>query len=60
MPIDATEMTEFWRWLANGTLAVAIYFLAQLVSVQRAHAKRLNNHGQRLAKLDGELEETGD
>lgn len=55
-PIAPAEMTEFWRWLANGSLAVTVFFLLQLVKVQRSHGVRLNNHAQRLSKLDNDVE----
>lgn len=54
------EMLEFWRWIANSAIAVSLYFILQIVKIQRIHGARLNNHSQRLAILDNETENTGD
>jgi len=59
LQVTGSEVTEFWRWLGNGTVAITGYFLLQIVRVQRVHGTRLNNHAQRLAKLDNETERGG-
>jgi hypothetical protein len=57
--IGTREIAEFWYWLGNASSAVSVYFLLQVVRIQAVHGKRLNNHSQRLAKIDNETEDTG-
>lgn len=61
MQIDTAGITlEFWRWLGNAAVAMSVYFLLQVVNVQRKHSSRLNNHAQRLAKIDNDIEPSGE